>query len=408
MTHVSRIFPYGRRSIEVLLALLLVFLPIHGATAPQEICFFLALFLFIALVISAAKYGTNISLQVTGLEQWFLLFLFWVSVLVPFSYISKDTSDIIHLLGKVAKPFALYYLALNIMGMNTQRAKKVERLLTPFCFFGFIMSLWAIYQFLDHPVMLVNRASALSKDCHYYGMFLVFSMPLTVSLMQSNEKWKRWFWALTVLLSCGALFVTFKRAAWVAVFVQFILFVFLLKPRWRMKFWLGISILFVSAIVMTLFYPKILQHPLIMHLPECQTFRIKAVGLTLDIVKEHPITGIGYGLGSFHRYCPGEGIVHTHNLFLNTAVEIGVPGLCLLVILLALLFLRLYRSLTREDDYRRKVLISGIFIATTGFVIANLFDYVYHGWPNMLFWLLAGLGMGLSVKTPFPDHQPRP
>jgi O-antigen ligase len=194
------------------------------------------------------------------------------------------------------------------------------------------------------------------------------------------------------------LFLTFKRAAWVAIFFEAIVFVVLIKPQWKKIFWGGLILLTGLTLLVIISYPKTLPYRLVVHSVKAQELRIEAVGLAWNIIKEHPLTGIGLGRGSFHSYYPKEhSIVHTHNIFLNTAVEIGVPGLLLLVLIFVILFSKLFRALTRESALRRKMLITGIFISTLGFVIANLFDCTHYGWPSMVFWLLAGLGMGLAT-----------
>lgn len=55
---------------------------------------------------------------------------------------------------------------------------------------------------------------------------------------------------------------------------------------------------------------------------------------TLELMKIFPFTGVG--LGNFkiaYNFYFGEEMMHAHNIYLNTGVELGIPGLIMLIIL---------------------------------------------------------------------------
>ena len=90
---------------------------------------------------------------------------------------------------------------------------------------------------------------------------------------------------------------------------------------------------------------------------------------------------------------------HAHNIFLNTAVETGLIGLLILGAMLAVLGRSFIKAIHDKTLLNRKLLISGIYASLIGFLSLNLFDYMYHGWPGQMAWILIGIGYALSQKN---------
>jgi len=59
------------------------------------------------------------------------------------------------------------------------------------------------------------------------------------------------------------------------------------------------------------------------------------------------------------------------------------------------------RAIKSEPVFDRKLILSGIFAALAGFLTLNSFDYMYHGWPGQMFWMLIGIGYALI--TPYAE-----
>jgi hypothetical protein len=57
------------------------------------------------------------------------------------------------------------------------------------------------------------------------------------------------------------------------------------------------------------------------------------------------------------------------------------------------------QALKREMHREDKLFFSGLFTSITGFLILNLFDYMYHGWPGMIFWAFVGIGHAMISQS---------
>ena len=102
---------------------------------------------------------------------------------------------------------------------------------------------------------------------------------------------------------------------------------------------------------------------------------------TMQMVKDHPLLGVGLGAYQFAytRYDQGSGISRveqSHNDYLQILADTGVLGILVVLALLALLFVRSFKALQTRDLLQRSITLgalAGCFgIAVHSFVEFNL------------------------------------
>lgn len=136
--------------------------------------------------------------------------------------------------------------------------------------------------------------------------------------------------------------------------------------------------------------------------------------VSLQMLREHPLTGIGLGRFRYEYQHKGPEVqyttpYHAHNIYLHIAVEQGFPSLCVFLWLMALVCRQIFGMRNADDLWKM-----GTFIGASGFLISalvyGLADNILHQRTVLLFWFILGIIFySDSVKdtpyekTPDPD-----
>lgn len=226
-------------------------------------------------------------------------------------------------------------------------------------------------------------------------------------------------WA-TGLFMAGVLLLTQSRGALLA-FAVALFFLFLTAIRKRRRL-VGLTLLLaVLAIpLLILAEPERVLTALIDPIAGGETLGTTLSATTLELrmeiwqrayyaVGDFPLTGMG--MNSFRRVAPilypfitnpfftdlvADDIAHAHNQLLQTALDLGIPGLiAYLAIWLGSAYM-LWQSWRRAADRWLRSLALGLASSLLAFSIYGLTDAVALGArPQFLFWVLLGLVAGL-------------
>lgn len=133
--------------------------------------------------------------------------------------------------------------------------------------------------------------------------------------------------------------------------------------------------------------------------------------VAITAVQDFPYTGVG--LGAFRQVAfrlyplplsPGQDIGHAHNIFLQTALDVGLPGL---VVYLALLFIAAavaWQVARREASLRSIAL--GLLAGLIAFHVFGMADALSLGSkPGVVFWFSLGLLAAMNRMVSRPDRR---
>jgi len=119
-------------------------------------------------------------------------------------------------------------------------------------------------------------------------------------------------------------------------------------------------------------------------------------------IRERPSTGYGFGRGILRTELRGElgevQLWHAHNLFLDTALQLGIPGVLLL---LALLGATLREGWRLARDPAPLAMAAGIAIVSVlaGMVVRNLTDVLLVRQNALLYWSALGVLLALDARA---------
>ena len=205
---------------------------------------------------------------------------------------------------------------------------------------------------------------------------------------------------LSLILIALILLLTASRGAWIAVIAAAAI---LFALRWTWGF-----LVFAAVVGIAVLLPYVIEpFDLLRIALENQTLGSMAgreeVWLrAIYLVEDFPFTGVG--MGTFSDIAAilypliivsPEKSTHAHNLFLQVAVDLGIPGLIAWIsVLLVVLIVawRLYRTGRRTNDPWVAGLGAGYFCTTAALVLHGLVDSVVWGMVRQasVVWMLWG------------------
>jgi O-antigen ligase len=314
----------------------------------------------------------------------------WTLAVLPWALYPRYSA------GQVLRQMVPYFAAYYLTVLTVTDAGKARRLVVVLLAASACMAAGGILEAARPEFWAADRnqeagrLKALTSDYNFLATYLatVWAVPLTLAWTE-RERWTRAASWAVLAVNGGLLYFTYTRAAWLAAGVSGLLVTVALRRR------RALLVLAVAAGLLLLVAPT---QVLVRGGADGGRFTLWRLGV--EAVARHPVTGVGYGRDAVSRSVsdwprvdgtnrPG----HPHNMFVATAMELGVPGAAILVWLLASAGMVLARGARRAGPGPQRAAILIALAAFLGFLVRNQFDHIYHYGPAQLFWLLVGLGV---------------
>lgn len=250
-----------------------------------------------------------------------------------------------------------------------------------------------------------GRVCGFFGNPNLFAIFLLLTTPLTLRWMLGQKSMVgRVFSSVVFLTQSLCMILTWSRGGWLGWMFSVAVFLILCNRRT------------LSALI-ALF---VCGFGLVFYLPENVLNRFGSIASTTDssvhyrlntwrgvcrMLFEHPF-GIGSGESAFRTAFPRyavsgtETVMHAHQIFLEVAVEIGVVGLILFLLVLWHLFARVVRFCRRHSEGEKRT--EGVCLAATltGALMMGLFDSLwYHGGLYWLFWSIAAMLVNVTQEA---------
>lgn len=271
---------------------------------------------------------------------------------------------------------------------------------------------WSTSKLLFIPRAFYERFNAILSDTvhpNVMGGNLILVLPLPLSILVFGWKQIRWrarfYLGFSILVMALVILLTKSRGTWIALTAVVILIILL---RWRIN-WilivLGTGILFVSIFLIgfTDFIDILTANDALIGIEG----RIDIWSRAVLMIQDFPITGIGLGTfmdlaDNLYRFFlfPAGKIIHAHNLFLQIAVDIGLPGLIAwLSIFLSFCWInwKIFRHGANQGNSLESGLGVGLLGSSLALAIHGLTDAVTWGFIRTapMVWVLWGVSLAI-------------
>jgi O-antigen ligase len=242
----------------------------------------------------------------------------------------------------------------------------------------------------------ISRVSGFVGHPNNLGFFLSGWLPLLLVCAVGVDSIRlRLLCLLSFALGLVALVLTYSRGGWLGFIFSLVLIVgFLMTKQVRTKFrraFVRILCLSLAATVLTLpFFPKIMTR-----LTEddygAAYSRIPMAQTALKIIKQNPLTGVG--LGNYSYIVPkydADPVIDqvgnpytVHNIYLQTAAELGVPALALLIWFSLVCFGKGIRAL-RTANKATALFALGLMVGLAGLYLHGMVERGTLGHPRFV------------------------
>jgi len=216
-------------------------------------------------------------------------------------------------------------------------------------------------------------------------------------------------WAVPPLFLAAA-YATLNRTVWLGFAAEFVImgalllprreFVSLLKSR-RAKVLGGLAALaFAGGLALLMVLVQERRADVSLGAAVASDIRLKMWAAAVGTIKAHPLTGLGFGRGidrqSLHEEFTNPFLWHAHNLIVETAVDTGLIGAALLLLLIGM---TAYEGLRLARDENAKHAAFGIALAAVvaGMLMRNMTDVLLVRQNALLYWGIAGALLGLGA-----------
>lgn len=408
--------------------------PQLGTDIPDEALMLLVSFLFLADWVYSPKL-----LPWTTIKHPLILILLvalaWIALTVVFS--GNPLVSLKYLLAKgwYAGAFVLAPLILF------REKKHLLAAVKTLAFSTALVTLIILYRHSQSGFRFASINDAVSpffRNHVNYSAMLVCLLPLFfVFLGKTQKKKSRILLAILIFLLLAALFFSYARGAWLALLAG-ALAGWLIKRKKLLVFFVAAIITTVAALVWlrsgdrylryahdyrtTVFHENFSTHLI-------ATYKLKDVSTAerfyrwiagVSMIKNNWLTG--YGPNTFYENYKGYTVPAyktwvsdnpdrstVHNYYLLTAIEQGIPGLLILLVLLGVMFWYAQYLYHRVSDvfYKTVAFVSGI-ILTMLLLLNFLSDLVETDKIGSLFFLCLAVLVTTDIQTRKESSDPSP
>lgn len=217
-------------------------------------------------------------------------------------------------------------------------------------------------------------------------------------------------WSLVVLLLVSA-HTTLNRTIWIGFAVQLLLIGGIMAARRRKLLDLRAKIIGAAVAVAIVVGGSAMVwsvHKERETIGAAREFsndpRLELWAESVKLIEEHPLVGYGFGRGPMRKALREElkdpALWHAHNIVLETLIELGLPGLVLLLLLLGAIVREGWR-LARDDRDAAVACGIALIAVVAGMLIRNMTDILWLRQNALLFWGVVGvlLAMGQRYRS---------
>ena len=300
----------------------------------------------------------------------------------------------------------IYVLVVNLMNTKSLMERCVSAIAIP----SIIISFWGIvgYAFtgmspkwLDEDMFneIANRSIATFENPNMLATYLIITAPfIWIYAFKEGASVKSRIAAVSgALASAVCVTLTWSRGGWLGFIVAMLVFA-VINHKNTLKYILAtlctspIWVMLIPSSLKTRFMS-------IGDLSDSSTYyRLYTWKGSLRLLKDHIWGGIGVGESAFsqlyplYSYIGNESTMHSHSLFLEIAIELGIMGLILFAIIMLISMQKGFSEIRSCGDKNRRLVVSAAVVGILAALVHGTVDYIWYNYRVFfVFWLVVAV-----------------
>ena len=302
-----------------------------------------------------------------------------------------------------------YFLIVNLI-----KTKELQRKTLVLSLFSFsVCSLYGIYQnffatpdttWTDEDMFsdIATRVVSTFENPNVFGEYLIMLIPVAIAFILIAKNFtQRSAGALAVVLSFAALIYTWSRGAWLGCIGSLAIFLVIVTKYALGAYTVGL----MSVPLLIPFLPSSIldRFTSIGNMTDSSTsYRVFIWEATANMIKDNFICGIGVGTGAFqtvyseYALAGIERAPHSHNLYLQILVELGIVGFVIFAFTMFLFFSKVFTFLKKSENRESKLIVGAIACGIIAILIQGLTDYVWYNYRVFsMFWMMLAVATAI-------------
>jgi len=269
-------------------------------------------------------------------------------------------------------------------------------------FFGQLSLTWLDTEMFED---IEGRVVSTFANPNVLAEYLIMTLPFALTAFLTAKKPSARLAALiATLASVLCLVYTWSRGAWLGILIALV-FYFLIYNRKTLSA-LCFGVLLVPFLPLVLPQTVVTRFTSIGNLADTSTaYRVHIWMGSLNMARDVFFSGLGTGMGVFAAVYPQyslggiEAAPHSHNLYLQMVIELGIFGLLAFVIAMINFARGALSSFPGEENGNRSRFLYAVagLCGVLAFLAQGMTDYVWYNYRiYAMFWLLVGLTSALA------------
>ncbi|OHB97662.1 MAG: hypothetical protein A2W74_07655 [Planctomycetes bacterium RIFCSPLOWO2_12_38_17] len=342
------------------------------------------------------------------------------------SLYSVSRKDSLHTLWD---DYLMYFVLFFFMVNTIQGAEQVRRIIKTMLIICGLVCAYGLYGYYSGIAIYAGRLVATFEYHSRIAKYISLLLPVAVCLFfYYKDFWNR-FYLILFMCVCGiSLILTMSRTSWVAIFIVIFFISFAVRKKYIAYIFAGLCVVLICVLP-----SRYISHAKTIAQVKDYFKSEKIIGerllcwkASLEMIKDHPILGIGIGSRVFRNAYQKYGLEikgeetqqkkevnqvkqkkdktekkvkpkkvdklsHSHNILLSICVSTGIIGLLVFLWLFATIFYKAITAWLSLPEGYEKALLLGITASLITIFLHGMTDSFWKKPDALFLWYIIGL-----------------